>query len=551
MGDLMVRPRLVLVSLAAVLIALVWVDPRTLCAAALELPVGAPVYNVRAFGAQGDGQAIDSPAINRAIDAMAAAGGGTIFLPAGTYLSFSIRLKSNITLYLDSGATILAADPADGQGQYDLPEPNEWDMYQDFGHSHWQNSLIWGIGLENVTIMGPGLIHGKGLTRQGPGPRRPSQAGDVPVSLGTERAAAEALAAGQRQQLNRMDGQGNKAIALKLCRNVTLRDFRILQAGHFGILPTGVDGLTIDNLRIDTNRDGINLDSCRNVRISNSTINTPNDDAIVLKSSYALGFARATENVTITNCTVSGYDLGTMLDGTFGRTMERAPDREGPAGRIKFGTESNGGFKNIAISNCTFERSRGLAIETVDGGVIEDVTVSNLVMRDVTTAPIFLRLGNRARGPQGTGVGAIRRVKIEGVVISNADPRYPVLLSGIPGHPIEDVDLSNIRIVYRGGGTKADAALEPPEREEAYPEPSMFGTLPAYGLFARHVRDFRIRDIVVSFAAPEERPAIHLQDAVGVDCERVKAPTAAGVPTFVLKDVRDLEASRCPGAQGN
>ncbi len=121
-------------------------------------PSGSSIYDVRAFGARGDGKTIDTPAINKAIESATAAGGGTVRFPAGIYLSFSIHLKSHITLYFDQGATILAADSNLSKDRYDLPEPNEWDMYQDFGHSHWQNSLIWGIGLENISILGPGLI---------------------------------------------------------------------------------------------------------------------------------------------------------------------------------------------------------------------------------------------------------------------------------------------------------------------------------------------------------------------------------------------------------
>src|ERR1051325_3987365 len=157
----------------------------------------ADVYDVRAFGARGDGKTLDTASINKAIDAAAAAGGGTVRFPAGTYLSFSIHLKSNIALYLDQGATILAADPKEAKGAYDLPEPNEWDMYQDFGHSHWRNSLIWGIGLENVSILGPGLIDGKGLTRRSPRPRRPLQPGATPATLSGGRARAPAAARGR------------------------------------------------------------------------------------------------------------------------------------------------------------------------------------------------------------------------------------------------------------------------------------------------------------------------------------------------------------------
>jgi polygalacturonase len=538
------------------LIALILLALMSRSAFAAE-PNAHGVFNVRAFGAVGDGTSVDTEAINRAIDAAHVAGGGTVFFPAGTYLSFSIRLKSNVTLDLESGATILAADPTKDQGRYDLPEPNEWDMYQDFGHSHWRNSLIWGIGLENVTIMGSGLIDGRGLTRQGPGPRRPEQAGDTPITLGSARTAEDALAkeegrsnVGSRTRLHGrrdMEGQGNKAIALKLCRNVTLRDFRILRAGHFGVLATGVDNLTIDNLRIDTNRDGINVDCCRNVRISNCSINTPNDDALVLKSSFGLGFARATENATITNCQVSGYDLGTLLDGTFKRTQERAPDRDGVTGRIKFGTESNGGFKNIAISNCIFDHCRGLALEIVDGGLMENVSIANIVMRDIVNAPFFIRLGDRARGPNQPPVGAIRGVSIDNVIVSNADSRFASLISGIPDHPIEDVRLSNIHVIYKGGGTKEDAEREPPEMENAYPEPSMFGVIPAYGLFARHVRGLTVRGIEMRFMKEERRPAIVLHDVDDADLDRVKAQRMPAVPLFVLRDVRGFAAHDCPG----
>src|SRR5262245_42249868 len=381
------------------------------------------VYDVRTFGAKGDGKTLDTIAINKAIDAAAAAGGGTVNFPAGTYLSVSIHLKSNITLHLDQGATIVAAQAVPGKVSYDLPEPNQWDMYQDFGHSHWQNSLIWGIGLENVSITGPGLIDGRGLTRRSPRARRPNQPGDRPVTIGGQAGARPESPLGEDDDPKVMDGLGNKAISLKLCRNVLLRDFSILNGGHFALLATGVDNLTIDNVKVDTNRDGFDIDSSRNVRISNCSVNTPNDDAIVLKSSYALGFARATENVTITNCAVSGYDIGSMLDATYKKTVKEAPDRDGPTGRIKLGTESNGGFKNIAISNIVFDHCRGLALETVDGGALEDITISNITMRDVKNSPLFLRLGKRMRGPAGAVPGQLRRVNISNIIAYNADAR--------------------------------------------------------------------------------------------------------------------------------
>ncbi|HJQ31659.1 MAG TPA: glycoside hydrolase family 28 protein [Pyrinomonadaceae bacterium] len=508
--------------------------------AARSQPNDALVYSVRAYGARGDGKTVDSGAVNRAIEAAAAAGGGTVHFPAGTYLCFSIRLKSNVALRLEQGAVILAADPERDKGTYDTPEPNEWDMYQDFGHSHWQNSLIWGINVENVSITGPGLIDGRGLTRRSPRPRRPLQAGDTPTTLGGGQAARPVSPLGEDAPPETMNGLGNKAISLKLSRNVLLRDFSVLNGGHFALLATGVDNLTIDNLKVDTNRDGFDIDSCRNVRVSNCSVNSPNDDAIVLKSSYALGFARATENVTITNCFVSGYDIGSLLDATYKRNVKEAPDKDGPTGRLKFGTESNGGFKNITITNVVFDHCRGLALETVDGGPLEDVTVSNVTMRDVVTAPIFLRLGARMRGPAGAPPGVLRRVQISNVVVYNAEPRFASIIAGLPGHPVEDVRLSDIRILYRGGGTREQAALEPPEKETNYPEPSMFGDLPAYGFFIRHARGVELSNVSVGFMTDDQRPAFHLEDVRTATFTGVAAQKTADVPTFVLKNVEDF-----------
>ncbi len=501
------------------------------------------IYNVRNFGAKGDGKALDTPAINEAIDAAAKDGGGTVIFPAGTYLSVSIHLKSNITLQLDEGATILAADTVPGKVTYDLPEPNQWDMYQDFGHSHWQNSLIWGIGLENVSIVGPGLIDGKGLTRRSPRPRRVPQPGDRPVTLGGARPQSPL---GEDDDPSVMNGLGNKAISLKLCRNVLLRDFSILNGGHFALLATSVDNLTIDNVKVDTNRDGFDIDSSRNVRISNCSVNSPNDDAIVLKSSYALGFARATENVTITNCLVSGYDIGSLLDGTYKKNVTEAPDKDGPTGRIKLGTESNGGFKNITISNIVFDHCRGLALETVDGGLLEDVTITNITMRDVVNSPIFLRLGQRMRGPATTPVGQLRRVNISNVVAYNADSRYASIIAGIPEHKIEDIALSNIRIFYRGG-KREQTDVQTPERETNYPEPSMFGDLPAYGFFIRHASRISLSNLTISYLTSEMRPPFVLDDVAGVNFNLVTAQRGENIPTFALTNVSDFNTRNCKG----
>jgi polygalacturonase len=229
---------------------------------------------------------LDADAVNAAIKAASKVGGGRVIVPAGRYLCFSIRLASHVHLRLEAGAVIVAADPALHAGAYDPPEPNPYDLYQDFGHSHWRNSLIWGDGVEDVVIDGPGLIDGTGLTREGPGSRWTAQSGEFPLSMAGLSAEEMAVLVPERAA---MVGQGNKAIALKNCRGVTLRDFTILKGGHFAILATGCQDLTIEGLRIDTDRDGIDIDCCRAVRIAGCQVNTPNDDAIVLKSSLALG----------------------------------------------------------------------------------------------------------------------------------------------------------------------------------------------------------------------------------------------------------------------
>ena len=519
--------------------------------------------DVRQFGATGDGKSLDTAAINKAIEAAAAAGGGTVLFPAGNYLSYSIRLKSHVTLHLEQGATIVAADlPAQGAGGgYDPAEPNEWDMYQDFGHSHFHNSLIWGEAMEEIAITGPGRIWGKGLSR------------------------------GLNAQT---PGMGNKSISLKNCHNVLLRDFSILHGGHFAILATGVDNLTIDNLKIDTNRDGMDVDACRNVRISNCYVNSPWDDGFCLKADYALGSAKVCEFVTIANCYVSGcWEEGTMLDGTY---KKFAPEARVPhTGRIKFGTESNGGFRNITISNCVFEGCQGLALETVDGAILEDVTITNISMRDIASAPIFMRLGRRMRGPDNTPVGTLKRVIISNLVCSNAVHGLGSVISGIPGHQIEDVKIGNIQILHRGGGTKEDAAYQPPEYEEMYPEPNMFvggerpngrgpdgkwypeghgrqgsapaeplasggrgvaargfgrgplHNMPSHGFFVRHVKGIQFDNIEIRTEKEDLRPAFVLDDVQDAEFFRVRVPRVEGVPEFALHSVSDFSAHMCGG----
>ena len=205
--------------------------------------------------------------------------------------------------------------------------------------------------------------------------------------------------------------------------------------------------------RLSSNRSdaGTTRRPTRNVRVINCSVNSPWDDGICLKSSFGLGHARVCEMVTISDCLLTGsLEEGTLLDGSW---KPFPADSKIPRnGRIKFGTESNGGFKRITISNCVFDGCRGLALETVDGAILEDVTVTNISMRDIVDGPIFIRLGDRMRGPEGVPVGVLRRVIISNIVCSNAASNISSLFTGVAGHPVEDVKLSNILIEHRGGG---------------------------------------------------------------------------------------------------
>lgn len=444
--------------------------------------LNAKVYDVTRYGAKGNGTAIDSPAINKAISAAAANGGGTVYVPAGTYACYSIRLASHIHLYLEKGAVILAAEPTEKTG-YDLPEPNPDNKFQDFGHSHWQNSLIWGMGLEDVTISGEGTIDGKGLERK-----------------------------------KCADLHANKGIAMKLCNNVSIRDIKMYRCGHFAMLLTGVENLVIQNVTCDTQRDGFDIDCCRNVRVTGCSVNSPYDDGIVLKSSYALGRFKDTENVTISDCFLSGYDVGSLIHNTWSKEIV-AKRKDNSCGRIKLGTETSGGFKNVAVTNCVFEYCGGLFVECMDGGVVEDVTFNNITMRDCLDSPIFIRLGARMRSPEGTPLGQLRRILFSDINVYNANSTYPAIISGIPGHCVEDIVLRNVYLNYKGGSTADPSKGLPPEAEKGYPDPWMFGPVSCKGMLLRHARRVTFDGVHYSFNTADQLPLM-LQDDVKDFVER-------------------------------
>ena len=271
------------------------------------------------------------------------------------------------------------------------------------------------------------------------------------------------------------------------------------------------------------------------MHISNCSVNSPVDDAIVLKSDFALNYPRATENVTITNCQVSGYNEGTFLDGTY------VKGTNSPNGRIKLGTELNGGFKNIAISNCVFDNCRGLALETVDGAALEDITVNNITMRDVGNAPLFIRLGARMRGPKDFPYSQLHRVVISNVIAYDVTGAQGAIISGIPGHDIEDLTLDNIRFYFKGGGTKAQAAREVPALVDAYPDPNRFGVMPAYGFFIRNVKDLKMSNVEISYMKDDLRPAFILDHIDGADFQHLRAQDVDGIPDIYAESGEKLQ----------
>ncbi len=458
-------------------------------------------YNVRDFGATGDGANLDHIAINRAIDSCVANGGGRVTVPAGTYLCGSIRMKSNVELHIAAGATILAA-PASMKA-YDKPEEWEGPAYQDGGHTYFHNSLIWAENQHNVSITGHGTIDGKGLTKKDTEKGGNLMGGSI--------------------------GTGDKAIALKNCRNILIRDITIFRGGHFAIITTGCELGTVDNVTIDTNRDGFDIDCCKYMTVSNCKINTPTDDALVLKSSYALKRPVLCEHIAITNCIITGYKLGSLLDGSY------IPEKVNwVCGRFKLGTESNGGYRNISLSNCTFNYSSGLAFESVDRGIMENITVDNITMSHVHHYPIYITTGCRNRGPKEfTHPSRGADIQISNVVADDVDSIAGIIVTGMPGEPLRNIALNNIRISYRGGGKAELAKREYREQGTNYPEPKFAGATPAYGLYARHVDGLEVNHVTFRTERPDYRPAVMLDDVKNACINDLKAPVQKGIKKIV------------------
>lgn len=440
-------------------------------AASAKVPQTVPAtYSVADFGAKGDEKTKDTSAIQKAIESCYVNGGGTVYFPPGTYLTGSLHLKSRVALYLDHGTVIKASTDKDDFDPYEeLGFKNDSDRETSFFHY----SLIWGENVEHVAILGTGTIDGNRTKRGGP-----------------------------------------KPIALKRCKYITIKDVTIRNAPNYAISMLGTDYVNIDGVNIFNGYcDGIDPDSCRHVRIANCQIETW-DDAIVPKASFSLGVRRAVEYLTVTNCI-----LATNCNA------------------FKLGTESGGGFKYITVSNCVmYNRATGrppisgIAIESVDGGDIDGVTISNISMMNVQT-PIFLRLGNRGRDMDKPIPGKLRNVFISNIVATGAKQACPIV--GIPDHDLENIALNNIQITCTGGGTMEQTNIKVPEHEDKYPEATMFGTLPSYGLFCRHIEGLKLQDINLTLQSPDYRHALICDDVSRVLIDSFDAHQSKGAESVI------------------
>mgnify|MGYP002639071822 CR=1 FL=1 len=464
-----------------------WITLLLISAATISPVLTSPndSYNIVGFGAVGTGKILDTRAIQAAVDECSKNGGGTVYFPAGKYLSGTIYMKDNVNLNISIGAILLGSVDVN-----DFPQ-NKCD-FPSYSDNYVSRALIWGEGLKNISISGMGTIDGQGAAFKDNKPNESELEKLVTFFDDTTRYSPEA------RYINRP-----YIIRFISCSDIQINGITMRNSPMWMQQYLNCDYLSVKNITVynhgSINNDMIDVDCCRNVVISDCFGDSA-DDALTLKSTGAF----PTENVTITNCVLSSF-----------------------CNVIKMGTESSGGFKNISITNCIIRPSSeavliygrkeglaGIALEIVDGGILDGVTISNITITG-TTAPIFMRLGNRARQYQPTiekpEVGIFRNVVVSNIVASSAQITG-CSITGIPDHPIENVTLSNIKINFVGGGTKLQAETEVQENEDKYPESTMFGILPASGFYCRHVEGLTFRDVDIDFNHPEERPALVCDD---------------------------------------
>lgn len=451
------------------------------------LPSEPKVFDVRKFGTSGDGVAMDTIPLQAAIDACHAAGGGTVWVPAGNFVIGTIRLKSNVTLSLDYGATLLGST---NMADY----PTEGLRAAREGQSE---CLLYAEDSSNIRLEGLGTIDGRGKPeffprRAGPGGRD------------------------NRPRLLRFENCENLVFSGLTYRNPAFWGLHLIDCKHIHF-----NAVTVRFRNNNFNNDGLDLDGCENVLIENCDIDS-GDDAICLKSSK-----NPCRNIVVRGCKISSNTAA-----------------------LKLGTSSKGGFIDVNVSNCHFYDCRmgAIKLQVVDGGRLENVVISRLVMENVGN-PIFIRLGNRGstfgEGKDSARVGTLKNVRISDVVakvvvedrVKAAQAGYkklkvdgtpgvtdaekskagPIMITGIPGHYIENVTLENIRVSFPGGGTAEDAKRVVPEDIARYPEQFFFGVLPSWGIYLRHVNGVSFKNVALECTSADARAPVFVDDVLHYD----------------------------------
>jgi len=447
-------------------------------------------YNVMDFGATGKGQKNDTSAIDKAIDKCSANGGGSVIFPAGTYLVASIHLKSNVQLLLDDQATIMGTKTG-----FDSPEKCDFDKYQDFGHSHYHDALMWGEDIENFAIVG-GTIDGGSLVHG-----------------------------------NIKPGGGDKQIAIKTGKNLLFKNITQKIGGHFVYLLNNCENVTITNVVIKNSRDAVDLMSCRNVQVSKCNFTECVDDTIGVKSDYVLGKTIKSENIYVWDCYFESGCNG-----------------------LQFGSETAGDFSNVNFWNIKIGKAdkAGIGITSCDGAVIDNVNYRDITMHNIAN-PIFMLIIDRLRtGDTTRKVGTIKNVTISNVVATEVvggrqGPAYPCTISGRPDAYLENIVLNNVSITYKGGGTQADAAVAPPPYSKDAYAPHDFGPRPASGLYVRNVKGLQLHHVKFQFETPDQRPPLIASDVDGLELDNFESGKSDGVEATKFDGVKNLNVHDSPG----
>lgn len=440
---------------------------------AVAAPAGKAEFDVRDYGAKGNGSANDSPAIDKAIAAANSAGGGTVRVPPGTYKSSNtVHLRSNVTIQLDAGSTIVGSSSK----AYDAPEPNQWDKYQDYGHSHFHNAMFHGDRLTNIAFTGAGAIDG----------------GDHLITG------------------NPKPGEADKILSLTRCDGFVLNGIKLRRGGHFAALVNGCKNVTSDNLVIDTagDRDGWNIISTTNVRITNITV-AANDDALVFKSDYALGAKLPNGAVTVRNAKLSAVCCNALM----------------------FGSETCGDFSNYRFSDIVITRAHksGIGIVSMDGAKISDVHYENIKMSG-TYSPIMMKIGTRKRCGNNPGIGTI-----SGITFDNVTGTYrgggsfsPTIWGASAANRVSDVGFTGVHLSVPGGNGTMGTGV--PSNDAGDYNPKSIGTRPAFGWYLHYASGIRFTDSSVRFAEDDGRPAVIANDTADLTFDRFVAQRGSGSP---------------------